>query len=60
MPVGPRTRRVTVNLPADTAADVEQIALDAGLTTSAWVARILAAAVRSLKPRPLQEEPHES
>ena len=50
MPVGPRTRRLTVNLPAGTAADVEQLARDAWLTTSAWIARIVAAAVRSLKP----------
>ena len=51
MPVGTQTRRVTANLPAVLAADVEQLAQDAGLTTSAWVARILAPAVRSLKPR---------
>ena len=50
MPIGPQTHRLTVNLPAGTAADV-----DAWLTTSAWVGKILAAAVRSLKP-PQQED----
>ena len=49
MPVGPSTKRVTVNVPAALAVDVEQLAQGAGLTTAAWVARILAAAVRSLK-----------
>ena len=44
MPIGPQTHRLTVNLPAGTAA------ADAWLTTSAWVGKILAAAVRSLKP----------
>ena len=51
MTVGRDTRRLTVNLPAVLAAGVEQLALDAGTTTPAWVARILASAVRSLKPR---------
>ena len=55
MAVGRDTRRLTVNLPAVLAAGVEQLAQDAGLTTPAWVARILAAAVRSLKP-PQQED----
>ena len=54
MPIGPQTHRLTVNLPAGTAAAVEQLALDAWLITSAWIARIVAAAVRSLKP-PQQE-----
>ena len=50
MPIGPQTHRLTVNLPAGAPAAVEQLALDAWLTTSAWVGKILAAAVRSLKP----------
>ena len=50
MPVGHDTRRLTTNVPAALDADVEQLAQGAGLTTSAWVARSLASAVRSLKP----------
>ena len=50
MPVGRDTPRLTTNVPAALAADVELLAQGAGLTTSAWIARILAAAVRSLKP----------
>ena len=45
------TKRLSVSLPSAMAADVELLAQGAGLPTSAWVARILAAAVRSLKPR---------
>ena len=55
MPIGPQTHRRTVNLPAGSAAEVELLALDAWLTPSAWVGKILAAAVRSLKP-PHQED----
>ena len=54
MPIGPQTHHLTVNLPAGTAAEVEQFALDAWLT-STWIARIVAAAVRSLNP-PQQED----
>ena len=50
MPIGPQTHPLTVNLPAGTAAEVELLARDAWLTTSAWIARIVAAAVHSLKP----------
>ena len=50
MTAGRDTRRLTVNLPAVLAAGVERLAQDAAPTTSAWVARILASAVRSLKP----------
>ena len=45
------TRRLTVNLPADVAGGVEQIAQARGLSSSALAAQLLAAAVRSLKPR---------
>ena len=51
MPVGRVTRRLTTSVPAAPAADVELLAQGAGLSSSAWVARILAAAVRSLKPQ---------
>ena len=51
MTVGRDTRRLTVNLPAILAAGVERLTQDAGTTTPAWVARVLASAVRSLKPR---------
>ena len=54
MPIGPQTHRLTVNRQAGTAAAVEQLARDARLTTSTWIARLVAAAVRSLKP-PQQE-----
>ena len=46
-----RTARVVAYLPRDTADDVARLAAHDGVTTSAWAARILSAAVRSLKPR---------
>ena len=51
MTVGPRTHRLTVNLPTDIAAGVEQIAQARGLSSSVLAAQLLAAAVRSLKPQ---------
>ena len=48
------TRRLTVNLPADVAGGVEQIAQARGLSSSRLAAQLLAAAVRSLPP---QQEP---
>ena len=54
MPVGCNTRRLTVNTPADVATRFDRLAQDRGLSSSALAAKLLAAAVRSLKPQ--QEE----
>lgn len=48
MTVARDTRRITINVPAALAADVDRPAQDAGLTASAWAARWLGVAVRSI------------